>query len=139
MIFIDFNSRGLCWPGSVPVLRDAGNPPKEAHEPGGWVGGGSEGLLNKTVLRCCQLKPVAVAVSCLSEDLGDIFSLARMKGCRDFSCSVFLCVSECTGTTPLEVLGCCTAISTLWSLPRKWLGLNKWKERVQDGFSAPCL
>lgn len=40
---------------------------------------------------------------------------------------------------PLEVLGCCMAISTLWLLPSKWLGLKKYKERVQDGFSAPCL
>lgn len=47
-------------------------------------------------------------------------------------------MSEGTGTTPLEVLGCCMAISTLWLLPSKWLGLNKWK-RVQGGFSAPCL
>lgn len=46
------------------------------------------------VLMCCQLKPVAAAVSCLSEDLGDAFSLARMKGCWDFSCAVFFCMSE---------------------------------------------
>lgn len=91
------------------------------------VGGGSEGLLSKTVLRCCQVKPVAVAVSCLSEDLGDIFSLARMKGCWDFSRAVFLCLRalglclwKCLDAVQqFPLCGCCPANGLAWKSGKK--------------------